>query len=149
MEENLRKAAPGYSEVALKENTELKVDRITLQKELSRTRKTLTQAERDLEAYRLHLLEAQEKARQKHVNGELLKELESLRDDSKLKESELVELRNKLSNTEKEKEGNAQLRESVEDLEADLREKDRMLEDKDDEIVGECQSTTLLLADQT
>ena len=63
LEEALRKAGPGFSEAALKENTELKVDKVTMQRELHRYRKTLTSAERDLELYRQQMLEMQDKMR--------------------------------------------------------------------------------------
>ncbi|TGO68612.1 hypothetical protein BOTNAR_0022g00200 [Botryotinia narcissicola] len=49
LEEALRKAGPGFSVAALKENTELKVDKVTMQRELQKFRKTLTAAEKDVE----------------------------------------------------------------------------------------------------
>lgn len=65
LEEALRKAGPGFSEAALKENTELKVDKVTMQRELHRYKKHLTGAEKDLETYRQQLEELQARAMRK------------------------------------------------------------------------------------
>src|SRR5437764_9078588 len=79
LEEALRKAGPGFSEAALKENTELKVDKITMQKELHRYRKTLTAAERDLEIYRQQIEGMQEKIKREHADAGKPDELARLR----------------------------------------------------------------------
>ena len=136
LEESLRKAGPGYHEAALKENTELKVDKITMQKELSRTRKTLEKAERDVEAYRIHLEEVQEKVKRKHNDHGLKEELQDLRNNLNSKNAEVDNLRLQLAAAESGEHDVAKLREDIEELEADLREKDRMLEAREDEIVS-------------
>ncbi|KAH0562834.1 hypothetical protein GP486_002541 [Trichoglossum hirsutum] len=133
LEDALRKSGPGYSEAALKENTELKVDKVTMQKELHRYRKTLGAAERDLEQYRQQILEIQEKAKRKYEDDGLREELERLRGELDDKEAEVQDLHEKLEKAEQQ-EGIEKLKETLSDLEADLREKDRVIEEREDEI---------------
>lgn len=114
----------------------MKVDKVTMQKELSRTRKTLNQAERDLEAYRLHLQEVQEKVKRKHVDEATREELSSLREAVQHKEVEIAGLRRRLDSAEVQNEELESLRADVDDQEAELREKDRAIEQRDEEIVG-------------
>jgi chromosome segregation ATPase len=127
LEEALRKAGPGFSEAALKENTELKVDKVTMQKELYRYRKTLTAAERELELYRQQLLEMQEKVKRKHLDAGQREELDRLQHALDDKEAEVNELRSQESQFEN-------LQDKIQDLEAELRQKDRLLDDRDDEV---------------
>ena len=127
LEEALRKAGPGFSEAALKENTELKVDKVTMQKELYRYRKTLTAAERELELYRQQLLEMQEKVKRKHLDAGQREELDRLRQALEDKEAEVNELKGQESHFE-------DLQEKIQDLETELRQKDRLIDDQDDEV---------------
>ena len=108
-----------------------------MQKELSRTRKTLNQAERDLEAYRLHLQEVQEKVKRKHVDEATREELGSLREAIQQKEVEIDKLRQRLESAEVHGEELERLRADVDDQEAELRERDRAVEERDEEIVGD------------
>jgi hypothetical protein len=48
LQEQLQKAGPEYNQAALQENTELKVTKITMQRDIARYKKNLQQAERDL-----------------------------------------------------------------------------------------------------
>ncbi|KAE8449961.1 hypothetical protein EG329_007100 [Mollisiaceae sp. DMI_Dod_QoI] len=127
LEEALRKAGPGFSEAALKENTELKVDKVTMQKELLRYRKTLASAERDVEVYRQQFNEMQEKTKRKHLDDGQREEYDRMRRDLEDKEAELKRLKSQEHEFE-------DLQDRVHDLEADLREKDRLLDDREDEI---------------
>ena len=127
LEEALRKAGPGFSEAALKENTELKVDKVTMQKELYRYRKTLATAERDVELYRQQILEMQEKVKRKHADAGTREELDSLRKALEEKEADLARLQSQESQFE-------DLQDKVHDLEADLREKDRIINDREDDV---------------
>jgi chromosome segregation ATPase len=127
LEEALRKAGPGFSEAALKENTELKVDKVTMQKELYRYRKTLTAAERELELYRHQLLEMQEKVKRKHLDAGQREELDRLHQALEDKEVEVNQLKSQESQFE-------DLQDKIHDLEAELRRKDRLLDDHDDEV---------------
>ncbi|MCJ1465199.1 hypothetical protein MMC07_003815 [Pseudocyphellaria aurata] len=134
LEENLRKAGPGFNEAALKENTDLKVDRVTLQKELSRARKTLSHAERELETYRRHLQEVQEDVKRKHIDEGIRIELESLRDDVAAKNSEVNDLKERLESAEVDEEELERAKENAEGLEAEIRARDRLIEERDVEI---------------
>lgn len=118
----------------MKENTDLKVDRITLQKELARSKKTLSQAERDLDAYRRHIEGLQENAKRMHADETLREELEDLKNDAARKELEIEDLRRRLDTTGEDEAELEKLKGEVEDLEADLREKDRLIDQRDDEI---------------
>lgn len=126
LEEALRKAGPGFSEAALKENTELKVDKVTMQKELYRYRKTLTAAERDVELYRQQILEMQEKVKRKHADEGQREELERLQKALDDREAELDQLKNQETQFD-------ELQDKIHDLEADLREKDRIINDHEDD----------------
>ena len=127
LEEALRKAGPGFSEAALKENTELKVDKVTMQKELHRYRKTLGSAERDVELYRQQLLEMQEKMKLKHTDIGQKEEQDRLRQSLKDREAELHQLRKQEGLFD-------DLQDKFHDLEAELREKDRLINDREDEV---------------
>ena len=134
MEEALRKSGPGFNEAALRENTDLKVDRITLQKELAKCKKTLTQAERDIEAYRKHLEGLQAKAEKQNADQSVRKELEDFKIVVRDKEEEIEELRDRLELKEMTHDDLQKLKDDIEDLEADVRAKDRQIEEKEDEI---------------
>ena len=119
-------AGPGFNEAALRENTTLKVDRVTLQRELAHARKTLSQAERDLENHRHHLQDVQEKMKRKHLDDDLRHELEFLRREVVSKQTEVEELNHKL--------GSAAGEGDLEELEEKLRTKEALLDDRDDNI---------------
>ncbi|KAG0647301.1 Spindle pole body pcp1 [Hyphodiscus hymeniophilus] len=127
LEEALRKAGPGFSEAALKENTELKVDKVTMQQELHRYRKTLGSAERDVELYRQQVLEMQEKVKRKNGDESQREELNRLRQALEEKEVELDQLHRQEDHFD-------DLQDKLQDLEADLREKDRLINDREDEV---------------
>ncbi|KAG4443131.1 hypothetical protein IFR05_001363 [Cadophora sp. M221] len=127
LEEALRKAGPGFSEAALKENTELKVDKVTMQKELLRYRKTLASAEKDVEIYRQQFLEMQDKVKRKLMDQDQRKELDRMRETLEEREAALNQLKSQEIQFE-------DLQDKIDDLKADLREKDRLLDNKDDEL---------------
>lgn len=135
LEEQLEKAGPEYNSAALKENTELKVLRLTMQRDITRYKKSLLQAERDLEDYRQKLLELRERSRRRQTDEEAQKEMDMMREEFNSKDDELREVREELRRL---KDGQSQeidkLREEVEDLEADIREKDRLIETRDEEL---------------
>ena len=135
LEEAMSKRGGDFNQAALKENTDLKVNRITMQRELHKFKKNIAQAERDAETYRLQLEEYRERVRRKQADETLRVELESLRTELKTKTVEIEKLHDKQDlsqsreNTELRK-----LRDELEDLQAELREKDREVENRDDEI---------------
>ena len=132
LDETLKKAGPEYNAAALKENTNLKVDKITLQKELAHARKTYTRAERELEQYRRELQEAHNAIQRKHIDDDIRQELESLRETVASKDSEITQLRRKASIAESKEEEAEKLRGDIGDLEAELLEKDRLIDERDD-----------------
>ncbi|RFU74665.1 spindle associated [Trichoderma arundinaceum] len=132
LEEALRKAGPGFSEAALKENTELKVDKVTMQRELQRYKKQITTAERDLESYRQQMLELQEKAKKKYANENQQVELDTLRQTLQDRESDIDELQRQVSQGQDHQDKVEKLQDNVEDLEAELREKDRLITERED-----------------
>ncbi|CBF83478.1 protein pcpA [Aspergillus nidulans FGSC A4] len=126
LQEQLEKAGPAYNQAALHENTELKISKLTMQRDISRYKKSLQQAERDLEAYRQQFQDFKEKMRRKHTDETIQREME----DQRVKElqEQLREARDSRS------EEIDKLRDDIEDLEASLREKDRTIEEREEEI---------------
>ena len=134
LEEALRKAGPGFSEAALKENTELKVDKVTMQRELHRYKKHITTAEKEVETYRQQMTELQEKAKRKQDDGTARAEVDSLRQQLEDKEGDLEDLRRQLSESQDSDDQVQKLRDDISDLEADIRDKDRQITERDDEL---------------
>ncbi|SPQ25852.1 7a0ea0a1-12f5-4c30-84f1-047378809f9d [Thermothielavioides terrestris] len=134
LEEALRKAGPGFSEAALKENTELKVDKVTMQRELQRYKKHLTAAEKDLENYQQQILELQEKAKRKFADENQRAEMERLRQELEDKDAEMDTLQRRLEEHESEHDKVERLQDEIGDLEADLRRKDDLITQHEDEI---------------
>ena len=105
----------------------MKVDRVTLQRELARARKTLSQAERDLEGYRHHLQNVQEQTKKKHSDQHFRQELDSLRREAASKQQEVEELKKRLQSAVDKGE--------LEKLAEKLRAKDVLLVRCDDENI--------------
>ncbi|KAI9834217.1 MAG: hypothetical protein M1819_003055 [Sarea resinae] len=134
LEDSLRKAGPGFSEAALKENTDLKVEKVTLSNDLRRYKKTLLNAEREVEMYRQQLMDVQEKVKRKHMDESQREELARLQSALEEKEDEIQDLREKLESAQGQDQEVEKLRDEIGDLEGDLREKDRIIEEREDEI---------------
>ncbi|KAJ6115709.1 hypothetical protein N7523_006126 [Penicillium sp. IBT 18751x] len=135
LEEQIEKAGPEYNSAALRENTELKVLRLTMQRDISRYKKSLLQAERDLEDYRVQLMEMRDKSRRRQPDEEVQREMDTMREEVESRDNEIRELREEVrllkdsQSQEVEK-----LRDDVEDLEATVREKDRALDEREEEL---------------
>ena len=135
LEEALLKGGSEFNQAALKENTDLKVNRITMQRELHKFKKNIAQAERDAEIYRLQLEQYRQSVKQKHANESTRLEMERLQSELLSKEAEIERLQNKLESVKDSQDQEAEkLRDDVEDLQADMKEKERKLEDFEDEI---------------
>lgn len=134
LEEALRKTGPGFSEAALKENTELKVDKVTMQRELHRYKKHLTMAERDLESYRQQMQDLQEKAKRKYVDESQRADMDGLRQTLQDREADIDELHRQLNQNKQDHDQIDKLRDNIDDLEAELREKDRVINEREDEL---------------
>jgi chromosome segregation ATPase len=126
LEEALRKTGPGFSEAALQENTELKVDKVTMQRELSKYKKHLASAEKDLETYQKQILEVQERAKKKYADQSQKAENDALRRRLEDREAEIENLQRQLQQSHDDA--------KVGDLEAALRTKDREINDREDDI---------------
>ncbi|KAI3339327.1 microtubule associated-domain-containing protein, partial [Ustulina deusta] len=142
LEEALRKTGPGFSEAALKENTELKVDKVTMQRELSKYKKHLASAEKDLETYQQQILSVQERAKKKYADQNQKAENDALRRRLEDKETEISNLQRQIKRQSQDDDDQvgqlndeiSQLRDEIGDLEADLREKDREVSEREDTI---------------
>lgn len=137
LEEALSKRGNEFNQAALEENTELKVNRLTMQRELHKFKKNIAQAERDAEIYRLQLEQYKERLRRKQVDENVRIELETLRSDLQAKDSQIKQLEAEKERTAEQEHSEIQkLKEEIEDLQADLREKDRAIDERDDQIDG-------------
>ncbi|KIX00772.1 uncharacterized protein Z518_09837 [Rhinocladiella mackenziei CBS 650.93] len=135
LEDALSKRGNEFNQAALKENTDLKVNRITMQRELHKFKKNIAQAERDAEVYRLQLEEFRERIRRKQVDESVRAELENLRSEVKAKDKEIRQLENEKDHAADEESSTIRkLKHEIEDLQADLREKDRAVGERDDQI---------------
>ncbi|PHH59745.1 hypothetical protein CDD81_2613 [Ophiocordyceps australis] len=134
LEETLHRTRPGFNEAAVKENTELKVDKVTLQRELHRFKKHLTSAEHDLESYRQQMMELQEKARRKQPDGNSRVELERLRQILDERQAQIHHLERQLGQGQDSNDEVDKLRDTIQDLEADLRHHERLLTEQQDEL---------------
>ncbi|KAJ5163710.1 Spindle associated [Penicillium coprophilum] len=135
MEEQLQKAGPEYNNEALKENRELKVLRLTMQRDISRYRKSLQQAEKDLEDYQLQLVELKEKSWREQADQTVQREMDMMREELESRDLELREVRDELRHIKDTKSQETEkLRDEIEDLEASSREKDRLLEEREEEL---------------
>lgn len=135
LEEAMNKNGGEFNKAALKENTELKVSRVTMQRELHKFRKTVQAAEKDLEIYRLQLEDYKERTKRRTADESTRQELAELRSEVEDKEAEIKRLQSKLNTAEDDNSDRLQkLQDEVEDLEADLREKDRIIGDREEEV---------------
>lgn len=134
LEEALRKAGPGFSEAALKENTELKVDKVTMQRELQRYKKHLSSAEKGLEAYRQQILEMQEKAQRAYADEHQQAELDQLRQAVQDKDAVIEDLQRQLEDERGDQNKVEELEDEIGDLQADLRRRDDVITQHEDEI---------------
>jgi chromosome segregation ATPase len=135
LQEQLEKAGPSYNQAALKENTELKVSKLTMQRDISRYKKSLQQAERDLETYRVQFQELKEKARRGQSDDTVQREMDLIREEMEAKGYQVRELQEELRDTkDMQSQEIEKLRDEIEDLEASLREKERTIDERDEEI---------------
>ncbi|KAK5205773.1 hypothetical protein LTR96_008941 [Exophiala xenobiotica] len=135
LEEALSKRGNEFNQAALKENTDLKVNRITMQRELHKFKRNIAQAEKDAEVYRLQLEEFKERIRRKQIDESLRMELETLRSELKARDHQIKGLMDEKDHVASQEQSEVQkLRAEIDDLQADLREKERMVDERDDQI---------------
>ncbi|THC98584.1 hypothetical protein EYZ11_001936 [Aspergillus tanneri] len=135
LQEQIEKAGPGYNQAALKENTELKVAKLSMQRDIARYKKSLQQAERDVESYRAQFQELREQARRKQTDETVQRELDLMREEIESRDIQVKDLQEELREAKsRQSEETEKLRDDVEDLEAALRAKERAIEERDEEI---------------
>ena len=135
LEQAMSQSGREFNQAALKENTDLKVNRITMQKELHRFKKNIAQAERDAELYRLQLEEYKERIKRKQADESIRIEMTRLQTELSEKEAEIERLQTDLETAKgSESEELETLRDQVGDLEADVREKDRVIDERDEQL---------------
>jgi archaellum component FlaC len=113
----------------------LKVDKVTLTRELSRARKKLSQAEADLLACRESLWEAQKNHDKRMADQAIRSELEASKEELDSCRKDIQELRNQQKAAKDQGEELESLKEYVEDLKYGLRESAREIDLKTDELV--------------
>lgn len=135
LEDAMSKRGGDFNAAALRENTDLKVTKITMQRELHKFRKNIAQAERDAETYRLQLEEYREKIKRRQADESIRAEMDKLRDELRQKDEMLEKFEDAREQSHvKETAELRKVRDELEDVQADLREKERQLEDREDEI---------------
>ncbi|KAK4068433.1 uncharacterized protein Triagg1_7372 [Trichoderma aggressivum f. europaeum] len=131
----LMKSGPGYNEAALKENTELKVEKVTMQRELQRLKKQITTVERDLEKSRHRGLELEESAKKKHANSrDAQTEMDTLRQNLQDRETDIEELQRQISEGQDQDDRVEILQDEIEDLKAEIREKEVIITDQEERL---------------
>lgn len=135
MEEQLQKVGPETNKDALKENMELKVLRTTMQRDISRYRKNLQQAEKAADEYQLQLVELQGKRWREQADETVQREMDMMREELESRDNELREARDELRYfKDTQSQVTEKLRDDIEDLEASSREKDRIIEEREEEL---------------
>ncbi|EXJ73703.1 uncharacterized protein A1O5_03465 [Cladophialophora psammophila CBS 110553] len=135
LEEALSKRGNEFNQAALKENTDLKVNKISMQRELHKFKKNIAQAEKDAEVYRLQLEEFKERIRRKQVDESVRAELETLRTEVKARDKQIKALEDERDSAKEQgKTIVEKLQDEIDDLRVELREKDRKLDERDDQI---------------
>ncbi|OAX81608.1 hypothetical protein ACJ72_04051 [Emergomyces africanus] len=135
LEENFKLAKPEFAQAAIQENAELKVTKLTMERDLHQCKKSLRRAEQDLAGCQAELQELQANARRRHANEDLQRELGQLREDLDNKENELHKLQAELESAKAaESERIRQLRDEIQDLQYDLRRKEELVENQEAEI---------------
>ncbi|EEH17055.1 hypothetical protein PABG_07142 [Paracoccidioides brasiliensis Pb03] len=135
LEQNFKLAKPEFAQAAIQENTELKVTKLTMERDLHQCKKSLRRAQQDLADCQLEMQQLQANANRKHVDEDTLKELEQVREELESKENELHELQEELDTLKETKSEQAQqLRDEIQDLQYELRQKNELIDNQRDEI---------------
>jgi len=134
LEQAMSQRGSEFNKAALRENTDLKVNRITMQRELHKFKKNLAQAERDAEVYKLQLAEYRDRMKRKQADESVRIETERMQTELRIKETEISELQRELRSAQQGGDELQKLRAEVGDLEAEVREKAGIIEEKEDEM---------------
>ncbi|KAI7532634.1 hypothetical protein KC317_g19440, partial [Hortaea werneckii] len=144
LEEALRKSGTQFQQQTLKENVELKTEKMTLEHEFKKNKKRLQDANSQMEDYKQSFEDYKKAVKSRHANERDAEELDRLQNvveekqrEAEEREEELERIRRKLDEAEKNQgssEEAERLRDDVQDLEADVRDRERQLEEKDDQL---------------
>lgn len=159
LEDALRKAGPGVGESAVRENADLKVERYKLHKEVSRLQKQLREAQEQTirrpandgqrEEIRRLVAELSRAEVETKKLGERLEVSEgwaaaeaSLHDEARRTrrelndaEAEIQDLTTRLTEAQMRENAADDLTDEVDDLKAELREKERIVDERENDVV--------------
>ena len=135
LEDLLKKSDPNINQTALKENTDLRVDKATMQRDLAKVKKQLNASAREAENLKQQLLDGKVRSEKESANHRLQGDFKVLQALVRTKEAEVRELRD-ASASAPTRRTVQELQDNIEDLEAELREKDRMIDAQKDGNVG-------------
>lgn len=136
LEEHLNKSGSEFNQQTIKQNTELRANQIILDRDIKRYLKQLRNNEAEIEQYRLQLEQFRERMKSRHMNEAMRDELESFKETIIQREKEIIELKTQIE--ERHSEGHTEELDAAqtqsEELEEELRAKQRELDEKDDRI---------------
>ena len=134
LEEALKKSGKDFNQKALEENTNLKVDKLTLERDMRSYRKQLRNTEKELENCRQRMEEYLEKLKQSNADESLRAELDRLGQIVDEKDAQIRNLEAAADSKDNHEQEVQALKDSIADLEHELRQKDQELDEKDDQI---------------
>lgn len=145
LEEALRKTGSEYHQATLKENAELKTERLTIDADSKRQKKRLLMVEQELEEYRHkyteHLHTNKRHSTTSEIHAEEVAKLQRLADESQRLADErlrdIEDLRAQLEAGRQSEESGEQiqeLKEDIQDLKRDVRDRDDQLDAKAEEL---------------
>jgi myosin heavy subunit len=146
LEDALRKSGTEFQQATLKENVELKTEKMTVLADLKKQHKRVKVAEQELEEYRIKLAEYKEQIKKRHTHerdNEEVERLERLAEESRIaaeeRLQEVEEMKQRLEEAEQSNNGQDEeelqnLRDDIQDLEREIRDRDGQLDAKDEEL---------------
>ena len=135
LEDAMSKRGGDFNAAALKENTDLKVNKLTMQRELHKFKKTIAQAEHDAEDYRRKLEEYRQQVKRRQADESTKAEIDRLMQAIKSKDELLEKLEDESESSRARETAELQsLRDDLEDAQMELRQKERELDEKDDQL---------------
>lgn len=134
LEEALKKSGKDFNQKALEENTNLKVDKLTLERDMRRYRKESHSAQKELEECRRRMEEYLEKLKNSNADRGMQDELDRLQRTLEENNGHIRTLEEAAESNNGHEEELQGLRDTISDLEHELRQKDQELDEKDDQI---------------
>ena len=134
LEDNLRRSGSDEQQATVQENTDLKVNRQEMIRDLKQYKKSLAMAEKELEQYRQQLQDYADKVKRRYADAGQQEEIERLRTVVRERETEVITLRERLEAVATAEGQVDNLNDDIGDLQAEVREKDRHLDEKEEEL---------------